>query len=171
MEMRNQRIKTLTFIVTAITILLIVIIILGIVLFRYYRDKKKSLAELERLNREIYEKHEEILTQAEELTQANEEISRMNQSLEVQVSQRVAEVKWQNEKLIEYAYFNAHNVRGPLARILGLSILMSMEKSLGELQEYNSLMYSSAQELDKVIREINDKLTDSQPSTSEVGRT
>jgi len=102
-----------------------------------------------------------ILTQAEELTQANEEISRMNQSLEVQVLQPAAEVKWQNEKLIEYAYFNAHNVRGPLARILGLSILMSMEKSLGELQEYNSLMYSSAQELDKVIREINFKLTDS----------
>lgn len=160
LELRNQRIKALTFIIIVISILLIVIIILGTVLFRYYRDKRKSLEELRRLNREIYEKHEEILTQSEELTQANEEISRMNQSLEIQVSQRVEEVKWQNEKLIEYAYFNAHNVRGPLARILGLSLLMSRETSIQELQDYNSHMYSSAQELDMVIREINFKLTD-----------
>jgi signal transduction histidine kinase len=62
--------------------------------------------------------------------------------------------------LIEYAYSNAHNVRGPLARILGLASLMSREDDPELLKEYTTFMYVSAQELDNVIRDINVKLQD-----------
>lgn len=160
LELKEQKIKSQTVIITTISILLVVITALVIIVFRYYRDKRRSLKELKKLNREIYEKHEEILTQSEELTQAYEEIKRMNESLEQQVAMRVDEIKTQNKKLIEYAYFNAHKVRGPLARILGLSMLMAEEKSLNELQEYNTRLHTSAQELDQVVREINNKLSD-----------
>jgi tetratricopeptide (TPR) repeat protein len=160
LAMREEKIQALTMAVTIGGVLLVAITVLVIIVFRLYRDKKKSLTEMKRLNHEIYEKHEEILAQTEELTQANAEVSRMNESLEMEVSARVAEIKLQNEKLIEYAYFNAHNVRGPLARILGLCTLMSREKSLPEIQTYNSHVLDCAHELDGVVREINRKLHD-----------
>jgi tetratricopeptide (TPR) repeat protein len=160
LAMREEKIRVLTMAVTIGGILLVAITVLVIVVFRLYRDKRKSLVEMKRLNNEIYEKHEEILAQTEELTQANAEVSRMNESLEMEVSERVAEIKLQNEKLIEYAYFNAHNVRGPLARILGLCALMSRESSLAEIKDYNSRLLFSAHELDSVVREINRKLSD-----------
>ncbi len=160
LAMRDQKIRTLTLAVIIGSLLLLAITALVIIVFRLYRDKKRSLVEMKRLNNDIYEKHEEILAQAEELTQANAEISRMNESLEMEVSQRVAEIKLQNQKLLEYAYFNAHNVRGPLARILGLCTLMSHESSIDELREYNSRLLYCAEELDSVVREINRKLSD-----------
>jgi tetratricopeptide (TPR) repeat protein len=158
LELKNQKIASQSIIITNITILLIALAVLGFIIFRYYRDKKKSHRQLEKLNREIYEKHEEILAQSEELTQANQEISRINESLEAEVTHRTDKIERQNKMLIEYAYSNAHNVRGPLARILGLASLMSREEDPDLLKEYNTFIYVSAQELDNVIRAINIKL-------------
>lgn len=160
LELREQKIKSQSTIIIIISALLIVISAMVFVILKYYRDKKRSVAELERLNKEISEKHEEIRVQSEELAHANEEIKRINETLEAEVAFRVDEVRKQNEKLIEYAYFNAHKVRGPLARILGLSMLMSKELTFEGIQEYNSRLHTSAQELDTVIREINLKLSD-----------
>lgn len=160
LEMREQKIKSQSIIIAIISALLIVISAMVFVILKYYRNKKKSIAELERLNKEISDKHEEIRVQSEELTHANEEIKRINETLEAEVALRVDEVRKQNEKLIEYAYFNAHKVRGPLARILGLSMLMSREQTFEGIQEYNIRLNTSAQELDTVIREINLKLSD-----------
>lgn len=158
LEAKNQQIESQSIIITVISVLLVVLAILGFIIFRYYRDKRRSNIELERLNRDIYEKHEEILVQAEELTQANQEISRINESLEEEVYHRTEKIERQNKMLIDYAYSNAHNVRGPLARILGLASLMSREDDPVMLREYNTFIYVSAQELDNVIREINIRL-------------
>jgi tetratricopeptide (TPR) repeat protein len=160
LALKNQKIESQSLIITTFSILIAVLIVLGFIVYRYYRDKKKSHRELEKLNREIYEKHEEILAQAEELTQANQEISRINESLEAEVTYRTDKIERQNKILIEYAFSNAHNVRGPLARILGLASLMSMEDDPELLKEYNTYIYVSAQELDNVIRAINIKLQD-----------
>jgi len=156
--LKNQQIRSQSIIISIISVLLVVLVLLGFYIYRYSRDKKKSNIELRRLNRDIHEKHEEILTQAEELTQANAEITRINESLEREVSLRTEKIEKQNKMLIDYAYSNAHNVRGPLARILGLAALMSTENDPARLREYNTYIHVSAQELDKVIGEINVKL-------------
>jgi signal transduction histidine kinase len=132
--------------------------VLGFIIFLYYRDKKKSIAMLEKLNKEISEKHEEIVTQSEDLAKANHEISRMNESLELEVMQRTEKIETQSRKLIEYAYSNAHNVRGPLARILGLSMLMANETVESRIMEYNKHLHESALELDVIIREMTLRL-------------
>jgi tetratricopeptide (TPR) repeat protein len=158
LALKSKEIESQSIIITTISTLLVALTVLGVIVYRYYRDKKKSHLELEKLNRQIYEKHEEILAQTEELTQANQEISRINESLEAEVSHRTEKIERQNRMLIEYAYSNAHNVRGPLARILGLASLMSREDDPELLKEYNTFIYVSAQELDNVIRAINVKL-------------
>jgi tetratricopeptide (TPR) repeat protein len=158
LEMQNQKIKSQSIIITVITILAALITILVVLLYHYYRSKRESNIALEKLNREIYEKHEEILAQTEELTQANQEIRRINESLEEEVNYRTAKIEQQNKMLIDYAYSNAHNVRGPLARILGLAALIKEEKDADQIKVYNTHMLTSAEELDKVIRDINNKL-------------
>jgi tetratricopeptide (TPR) repeat protein len=158
LEMQNQKIKSQSIIITVITILAVLITMLVVLLYHYYRTKRESHVALEKLNRDIYEKHEEILAQAEELTQANQEIRRINESLEEEVNYRTEKIEQQNKMLIDYAYSNAHNVRGPLARILGLAVLIKEEKDINQIRIYNNHMHSSAEELDHVIRDINNKL-------------
>jgi signal transduction histidine kinase len=63
-----------------------------------------------------------------------------------------------NKKLIEYAYFNAHEVRGPLARILGLAYLVKSRPEDNPLDMIEKIEFS-ANELDKVIRDINQSLS------------
>jgi tetratricopeptide (TPR) repeat protein len=160
LELKNQEIRSQSIIISIISALLLVLTILGFIISRYYHDKKQSITTLENLNKEISEKHEEILSQAEELVKANREISRMNESLELEVTQRTRKIETQSRMLIEYAYSNAHNVRAPLARILGLSMLMANEPSETRIKEYNERMHESALELDVVIREMTLRLQD-----------
>ncbi len=157
-ELNRQRLKTQRSIISAISIILILSIILGYIIFRIYLSKKKANEELQHLNNTIQEKNEEIMAQSEELHQANDEISRINENLETMVEERTAKVAVQNKKLIEFAYFNAHKVRGPLARILGLVELTKLHELQGEMKDIRDHLEISAQELDDVIHEINSKL-------------
>lgn len=158
LELRNQRIEFQATIIVVGSILLVMMIVSGFILYLYYHNKKQHNQKLSKLNQEIFEKHEEILAQAEELTQANEEIGRINESLEAEVKLRTEKIEVQNKKLIEYAYSNAHRVRGPLARIMGLAKLMQNETSPEQLKEYNDHLHASAVDLDTVIRNINKEL-------------
>ena len=62
LELKNQEIRSQSIIISIISALLLVLIILGFIIYRYYHDKKQSIETLENLNKEISEKHEEILT-------------------------------------------------------------------------------------------------------------
>jgi light-regulated signal transduction histidine kinase (bacteriophytochrome) len=110
--------------------------------------------ELERLNtqlkaqkqmlykiiQELYEKEKENLLKSEELVAQKEEI------------------ELQNQKLLEYAFYNAHKVRGPLARILGLVYLLKREAdNIGfvDKDRYLEKLSESATELDIAVREMS----------------
>ena len=155
---KNDKLRFQAIVISIISVLMLVLAVLGYISYHYYRDKRKTAKELQMLNDEISNKHVEILVQTEQLAKANEEVRRINESLEQEVQHRSEKIRQQNEMLIEYAYFNAHNVRGPLARILGLAGLMESEPSVEMVKEYNVRLHQSALELDKVVREINNKL-------------
>ncbi|HTJ49328.1 MAG TPA: tetratricopeptide repeat protein [Cyclobacteriaceae bacterium] len=157
-KLGEQKIKAQNAIIIIVSMLLIVIAASGVFLYRYSREKRRINKSLTQLYKDISEKNEEILAQSEELIEANNAISKINENLEKEVDLRTEKIKIQNQKLIEYAYFNAHNVRGPLARILGLAMLMEMESSAEALRDYNERIHFCAIELDNVIREISVKL-------------
>ena len=115
--------------------------------------------ELERLNtqlkaqkqmlykiiQELYEKEKDNLPKSEELVAQKEEI------------------ELQNQKLIEYAFYNAHKVRGPLARILGLVYLLKREADkIGfvDNDQYLEKLSESANELDIAVREMSHYLNE-----------
>ena len=103
---------------------------------------------------EIASQKEKILQQHEALIQYAADISASNESLESKVQERTSVLNEQNQKLTEYAFVNAHLLRGPLCRIMGLSELIKSEKCADEISKLAIMLDSSVKELDDVVRKI-----------------
>lgn len=93
-----------------------------------------------------------------ELRKAHENSMRVNRNLEEEVCKRTQALTDQNQKIIEYHFINAHKLRAPVARILGLASLL--QKSA--ITENNTLVIEhlalAAQELDDTVHAIQNKL-------------
>lgn len=82
---------------------------------------------LEKTNQEVTQKNEEISQQHQELLASHEAISNFNKLLERLVDVKTQHIREKNEKLAQYAFANAHIVRGHMARITGLFQLAEMD--------------------------------------------
>lgn len=132
-------------------VLLSVLFFFSLAISKLYFSKRKANAELQKLAREVAE-------QKEALAKANTAIQKQNDVLEEQVEERTRQLQLQNKQLKQYAYFNAHKVRGPLARILGLLNLMQMETDLELRSKVIDRLQESGAEMDQVLTEINEVL-------------
>lgn len=74
------------------------------------------------------------------------------QMLELMVQKRTHALAERNQQLADFAFLNAHKMRAPLARILGLTELLSLTNSRIEEKQYISFITQSAHELDAVIK-------------------
>lgn len=81
---------------------------------------------------------------------------RQSKFLEERVRERTKELEAQNEQLAEYAFINAHLLRGPLAQIMGLVGLLEEAKDQVEREQYLEMLRVSTSRLDKVIHSIRD---------------
>ncbi len=139
-------------------ILYLLIAYSSLMLKQRYDGAFRTLAEQ---NLELIEKSNEIETQNEELVQSHENLRDLNNHLESLVNERTEEVQKQNEQLIKYAYSNAHHVRGPVARVLGLIQLSKIETNL----DYPFLFQKieeQTKEIDEVVKGINRELENPQ---------
>ena len=116
-----------------------------------------ALTELAEKNLELAENAQEIETQNEELQQSQENLSELNNHLEQLVEDRTNKIKEQNERLIRYAYANAHHLRGPVARLLGLIQVSKMETNLDYKFLFDRIQEQTI-ELDEVVKGINREL-------------
>ncbi|HTD98200.1 MAG TPA: PAS domain-containing protein [Mucilaginibacter sp.] len=67
-------------------------------------------------------------------------------------------IEEQNKKLKEISWMQSHIIRAPLARIMGLvQIIKDTKRDTAEKKKTLDYLLSSANELDRVIREITDK--------------
>ncbi|MCH7396969.1 PAS domain S-box protein [Belliella sp. DSM 107340] len=73
--------------------------------------------------------------------------------------QYIDAIETQNTKLKEIAWIQSHVVRAPLARLMGLVNIISLEGEDPELSKVEILQHivNSTQELDKIIRNITNK--------------
>ncbi|HTG57648.1 MAG TPA: histidine kinase dimerization/phospho-acceptor domain-containing protein, partial [Niabella sp.] len=64
-----------------------------------------------------------------------------------------------NKTLRDIAWSQSHEVRAPLMRLLGLaSLIKDMEAGISvELQEILDMMVASVEDLDQVVKKINEK--------------
>ena len=126
-------------------------------------DKLKEVnVELQDLYHEVSEQNEKIKAQANKLTESNKNISDLNRSLELIVAEKTLELRTTNEELVkhnnellQFSYTVSHNLRGPVARLLGLSDLARVEESLEQARKWVDLMSKTASDLDTIIKDLN----------------
>ncbi|GAB4409778.1 MAG: hypothetical protein OHK0053_36590 [Microscillaceae bacterium] len=108
----------------------------------------------------------ELASQAEKLMATNEEMLVINQTLDLKVQERTQRLQAQNEKLIEYAHYNSHRLRGPLATILGLIGLIKLRPGGEELFVLLDKLEQAGQNLDKVVHQIQELLQQAEEEES-----
>jgi ligand-binding sensor domain-containing protein len=125
-----------------------------------YRERQlendKHILEMRVRDRtlEIQRKTDEILAQNEEIQAQTEEIKGINENLEMLVRERTGELERKNRALEEYAFINAHELRAPVASILGLINLMRTIELNEEEKACLEHLQRSADKLDAVVNSI-----------------
>lgn len=109
---------------------------------------------LRHANKEMRKKAEEIATQNEALQKTQQDLNALNKNLEQMVGERTAKIKAQNDMLISYSHTNAHHLRGPVARLLGLATIYELESG-GKVDTLVQKMIEQANEIDTVVKKIN----------------
>jgi signal transduction histidine kinase len=120
-------------------------------------------------NEEIKAQSDTVLFQNKQLQEAGQiieeqsaEIQAMNSHLIQEVSNRTHELQHANKELIDqnnqleqYAFIAAHNLRAPLARILGLTNLIKISHTEEDRIAAFDKLIASTEDLDRVIRDLN----------------
>lgn len=117
-------------------------------------------AALQEKNEALTTSEEELRASQEELLASQEELTLINENLNNVVHERTLTIVDQNKKFVHHAFINAHKVRSPLARILGLVNLLSYEapRLTENGQEIQRLLKISSGELDDILREVKANL-------------
>jgi signal transduction histidine kinase len=118
------------------------------------RDKKILEEKVMERTLEIQKQTEEIQAQNEEIQSQAEEIQGINDNLEALVQARTAELEKKTKASEESAFIIAHELRAPVASVLGLINLISKCDVDDETKEIVKHMEESAEKLNTVVREI-----------------
>lgn len=130
------------------------VVLFGVMSFILYKQREQK----NEANYLLKLRNEEINKQKDALEESARELKDLNLNLEKKVEQRTQVINKKNQKLREYAFMNAHNVRGPLTNILSLTQLLETLNSKDDHKEIIRHLHSSAEKLDNVIHDIKDNL-------------
>jgi signal transduction histidine kinase/Tfp pilus assembly protein PilF len=118
--------------------------------------------ELHHLYNAVSEQNEEIQAQANELAETNRSVSDLNRDLEKLIAEKTVELRKTNEELVkhnnellQFSYTVSHNLRGPVARVLGLSTIVQSETDLTNAKQWIALIARTAAELDTIIKDLS----------------
>ena len=134
--------KKLAFAVGAVAILCFFVIFL---LVKSNRRSKSSNQKLMALN--------------EEVVKQKNNVDRINQQLEELIAERTKDLIIKNQKLSEYSSHLSHQIRGPVATLKGL--MMLVEDKLVESNEVAPQIKKCVDDIDEKIMNINEALHDS----------
>ena len=125
--------------------------------------------EIESQNEELKQQHEELSAthelvekQKQTVEEQKQRIETINQQLEQKVQERTLQLEdtvksliRQNHDLEQFSYIVSHNMRAPVARILGLvNLLQSYKNSPQESASYLGHLKDSAQGIDLIIHDL-----------------
>jgi len=137
--------------------LLVLIIGFSAYSFVRYRERK-LLRDKRQLERKVKERTEEIEAKTQEILAQAEEIRGINENLEELVKERTGELERKNKALEDYAFINAHELRAPVASILGLIHLMQKIELNEHEKIYLEHLQQSAKKLDAVVSSITEAI-------------
>lgn len=109
-------------------------------------------------NRKVRQLVELLRKQNHAIVAQKEEIQLLNTNLEAIVEERTSKLEERTRQILDYASYNSHIIRGPLARIMGLSYLMRHSTNEQDTRFYLLKMEESAHEMDHAIKIVSRKL-------------
>jgi len=157
------------------------------VTYRIYKGQKRLSIDLEKKNLEITSQKEEIHLQKEALTLSNQELekaqekinqqnlklSEMNEHLLSTVDIRTRELEQANQEirmvsleLDNFIYKSSHDIKGPLARLLGICHVALLDVKDETSRMYFQMLNQTSQQLNdifnklKIVSDINTKNVD-----------
>ncbi len=132
---------------------------------------KEKNEEIEAQNQEIQTQSEELVNNQDQLVEAmqtielqKKQLHDLNKDLEIELTNKNQQLLVANQELTKYnnelrqfSYTISHNLRGPIARLLGLTDLMIKDdQHMSEAQaQLVSMIRQSALEFDGIIKDLN----------------
>jgi signal transduction histidine kinase len=117
--------------------------------------------ELNRLYNEVSEQKKEIQIQTDKLSESHKSILEMNRGLEKIVAEKTVELRKinaelikKNNELFQFSYTVSHNLRGPVARLLGLTDLAEKENLPSQSRQLTHFISKTAFELDQIVDDL-----------------
>lgn len=95
---------------------------------------------------------------AAKLSKLNQEISYINQHLDELVQRRTDVIQRQKQQIERFAFMNAHEIRGPVATILGLVNIIVQEDLLRDNKEVEQHLQMTVQKMDKIVNHVQQTL-------------
>ena len=121
----------------------------------------RSLNEVQRKNNQMTNLYEEVRAQKDSLEELNSQLERL-------VNIRTEQIVKKNQQLLDYAFYNSHKVRGPLARVIGLVYLLRLQPNMDDKSaELVERLGNSTYELDEMIKQISKLLEEKKEQLSE----
>lgn len=123
--------------------------------------------KLQEKQKEVIRQNRKLFDQQQLIEAQNQQLSLLNENLEKIVGARTGELRKanlslhkRNQQLEQFAYIISHNLRGPVASIIGLVKLVD-RKNLGTAEnlQYMELLDQSITKLDTVIADLGHVLT------------
>lgn len=110
------------------------------------------------------EKQQELLQLR--IAQLHDEVSKQNEELKGTNQEIIA----QNSKLEQFAYIISHNLRAPIARLLGLGTLVDNSQDEEDKKNIVGMMHIASKELNQVINDVSEVLLIQKASTNRMER-
>ncbi len=122
----------------------------------YLKEKFVSYRKsVELANERLRVSSEKLIEQTQQLQQQKANLTRLRNHLEKAVIEKISEAQNKSEILQEYSFINAHHVRAPLARVLGLIPLIELEHTENSTRESFRKIKNDAEEIDGILSKIN----------------
>ncbi|MDN4163998.1 hypothetical protein QWY31_00715 [Cytophagales bacterium LB-30] len=110
----------------------------------------------------------ELIEQNNQIKLQKEEIEGMNNNLENIIVDRTNQLLGKEELFSKYAHLNAHKVRSPLARIMGLLHIIDIEQDkVKVMDELWPQIKDNVWELNEVLNEVSQTLNDTRSKEEE----
>ncbi len=117
--------------------------------------------EIELHRNSLSNQNESLMEAKRVIEEQNLLIQQKNNELGIEVARQTRDLKQTNHELIEqntrleqFAFIISHNLRAPMARLVGLSAILDLTTDAQETAEIVRLMVKSTQDLDQVIKDL-----------------
>jgi signal transduction histidine kinase len=131
-------------------------------LFQLNQDIETQNEEIQAQSEELMQSQDSLLTAHNEIDRQKKELEKQNLKLEESLDVKSKDLLNTNQQLVvqnhelqQFSYTVSHNLRGPVASMLGLMNIYNLSDSSDEKSSIFSLMEKSAQSLETVIHDLN----------------